>query len=194
MSVPGVLAFARGVFFGESVVEMSLAHVINDVFMAVFFLLVGLEVKYELTVGELTNIRQALLPIMAAVGGVLAPIAIYLVFNATNPETVQGWGAPPPPTSRSRWALCRFWAIACPTACACSSPRWLSPTTYLDSRHCHLLWPEPQSAVLAAAVLVTVLLIVLNRTRHFSLRPILFWACCCGSACSNRVFTLRSPA
>ena len=63
-----------GFFFGDAVGEMSLAHVINDVFMAVFFLLVGLEVKYELTVGELTNIRQALLPIMAAVGGVLAPI------------------------------------------------------------------------------------------------------------------------
>ena len=59
-----------------------------------FFLLVGLEVKYELTVGELTNIRQALLPIMAAIGGVLAPIGIYLVFNATNPETAQGWGVP----------------------------------------------------------------------------------------------------
>ena len=44
--------------------------------------------------GELTNIRQALLPIMAAIGGVLAPIGIYLVFNATNPETVQGWGVP----------------------------------------------------------------------------------------------------
>ena len=73
---------------------MSLAHVINDIFMAVFFLLVGLEVKYELTVGELTNIRQALLPIMAAIGGVLAPIGIYLVFNATNPETAQGWGVP----------------------------------------------------------------------------------------------------
>ena len=83
-----------GVFFGESVVEMSLAHVINDVFMAVFFLLVGLEVKYELTVGELTNIRPALLPIMAAVGGVLAPIAIYLVFNAADPQTVGGWGVP----------------------------------------------------------------------------------------------------
>ena len=39
----------------------------------------------ELTVGELTNIRQALLPIMAAIGGVLAPIGIYLAFNATNP-------------------------------------------------------------------------------------------------------------
>ena len=73
-----------GFFFGDAFAGMSLAHVINDIFMAVFFLLVGLEVKYELTVGELTNIRQELLPIMAG----------YLVFNATNPETVQGWGVP----------------------------------------------------------------------------------------------------
>ena len=83
-----------GFFFGDAFAGMSLAHVINDIFMAVFFLLVGLEVKYELTVGELTNIRQALLPIMAAIGGVLAPIGIYLAFNAANPETAQGWGVP----------------------------------------------------------------------------------------------------
>ena len=83
-----------GVFFGESVVEMSLAHVINDVFMAVFFLLVGLEVKYELTVGELTNIRQAILPIVAAVGGVLVPVAVYSALNVGNLDTAGGWGVP----------------------------------------------------------------------------------------------------
>lgn len=83
-----------GFFFGEAFAGMSLAHVINDIFMAVFFLLVGLEVKYELTVGELTNIRQAILPIMAAIGGVLVPIAFYLAFNASSPESVQGWGVP----------------------------------------------------------------------------------------------------
>ena len=83
-----------GVFFGDGFAGMSLGHIINDIFMAIFFLLVGLEVKYELTVGELTNIRQALLPIVAAVGGVLAPIGIYLAFNATNPETAHGWGVP----------------------------------------------------------------------------------------------------
>lgn len=83
-----------GVFFGDEFAGMSLGHIINDVFMAIFFLLVGLEVKYELTVGELTNIRQALLPIMAALGGVIAPIAIYLLFNASNPEAAHGWGVP----------------------------------------------------------------------------------------------------
>lgn len=83
-----------GVSFGDAFIDMSLAHLINDIFMAVFFLLVGLQVKYELTVGELTNIRQALLPIVAALGGVLAPIVIYQVFNATNPATSHGWGVP----------------------------------------------------------------------------------------------------
>ncbi|HIS39424.1 MAG TPA: Na+/H+ antiporter NhaA [Candidatus Aphodovivens avistercoris] len=83
-----------GVFFGGAVAGMSAAHVINDLFMALFFLLVGLEIKYEMTVGELTNIRQAILPIMGAVGGVLAPVGVYLAFNAASPETAGGWGVP----------------------------------------------------------------------------------------------------
>ena len=83
-----------GFFFGDQMAGMSIAHVINDLFMALFFLLVGLEIKYEMTVGELTNIRQAILPIMGAVGGVLVPIGVYLAFNAANPETAHGWGVP----------------------------------------------------------------------------------------------------
>ncbi len=74
--------------------EMSFAEIINDIFMAVFFLLVGLEIKYEMTAGELTNIRQAILPILGAVGGVCAPIVIYLIFNSSHPEAVHGWGVP----------------------------------------------------------------------------------------------------
>ncbi len=80
--------------FGTSVASMSLGHIINDMFMAIFFLLVGLEVKYELTVGELTNIRQAILPVIAAVGGVVVPIIIYVSLNASSPETINGWGVP----------------------------------------------------------------------------------------------------
>lgn len=80
--------------FGDMVATMSLAHIINDIFMAVFFLLVGLEIKYEMTVGELTNIRQAALPIIAAFGGVAVPVVIYSVFNAADPAAAQGWGVP----------------------------------------------------------------------------------------------------
>lgn len=83
-----------GFVVGDSISTMSIAHIINDILMAVFFLLVGLEIKYEMTVGELTNIRQAILPIVAACGGVLAPIAIYAVFNFQSPETLGGWGVP----------------------------------------------------------------------------------------------------
>ena len=83
-----------GFFVGEFTGEMSMVHVINDILMAIFFLLVGLEIKYEMTVGELTNIRQALLPIIAATGGVLVPIIIYISINFNSPETIHGWGVP----------------------------------------------------------------------------------------------------
>ena len=89
-----VLEFPLGFVAGGAQVAMPVHEIINDIFMAVFFLLVGLEIKYEMTAGELTNIRQALLPIIAAFGGVLAPIVIYSIFNATNPESAHGWGVP----------------------------------------------------------------------------------------------------
>ena len=83
-----------GFIVGETHAAMSFAEIINDIFMAIFFLLVGLEIKYEMTAGELTNIRQALLPIIAACGGVLAPIVIYSLFNFGSPDSNHGWGVP----------------------------------------------------------------------------------------------------
>ena len=83
-----------GFVIGGTHATMTLAHVINDILMAVFFLLVGLEIKYEMTVGELTDVRQAALPVIAAAGGVLAPLVIYLAINAGSPDTVSGWGVP----------------------------------------------------------------------------------------------------
>lgn len=61
--------------------------------MAIFFLVVGLEIKYEVTVGQLTSVRKALLPILAAFGGVAVPIVIYLAFNAGT-DASGGWGIP----------------------------------------------------------------------------------------------------
>ena len=72
---------------------MSLAHWINDGLMAVFFLLVGLEIKRELLIGELASPRKALLPIVAALGGVLVPAAIYVALTAGTPA-VRGWAIP----------------------------------------------------------------------------------------------------
>lgn len=66
---------------------------VNDGLMAVFFLLVGLEIKRELVEGELSSIKQASLPIFAALGGMLAPALIYTWVNLSSP-TLHGWGIP----------------------------------------------------------------------------------------------------
>ncbi len=71
----------------------SLHHWINDGLMAVFFFVIGLEVKREILIGELSDFRQALLPISAALGGMLVPAAFYIVFNHTG-EAQRGWGIP----------------------------------------------------------------------------------------------------
>jgi NhaA family Na+:H+ antiporter len=66
---------------------------INDGLMAIFFLLVGLEIKREMVEGELSSFKKASLPILAAIGGVMAPALIYFSFNAGS-ETAGGWGIP----------------------------------------------------------------------------------------------------
>lgn len=72
---------------------MNLEHWINDGLMAVFFLLIGLELKREITVGELSNIKNALLPLASALGGMLVPAGIYLIFNFGT-KTQSGSGIP----------------------------------------------------------------------------------------------------
>lgn len=67
---------------------------INDGLMAIFFLLIGLEVKREMIDGALSSREQAIFPAIAALGGMLAPALIYLLFNHGNPETHSGWAIP----------------------------------------------------------------------------------------------------
>jgi NhaA family Na+:H+ antiporter len=78
---------------GNSYFEFTLHHWINDGLMAVFFFVVGLELKREIVGGELSNPRKALLPIGAALGGMLVPALIYLAFNSSG-EAQSGWGIP----------------------------------------------------------------------------------------------------
>jgi len=66
---------------------------INDGLMAIFFLLVGLEIKRELIEGELSSTQKATLPVMAAIGGMIVPAFIYFIFNKNEP-TASGWGIP----------------------------------------------------------------------------------------------------
>lgn len=73
---------------------MSVSHWINDTLMAVFFLLIGLEVKRELLEGALKSKETAIFPAIAAVGGMLAPALIYVAFNAGDAEAISGWAIP----------------------------------------------------------------------------------------------------
>jgi NhaA family Na+:H+ antiporter len=74
--------------------KLSVHHWINDALMAIFFFFVTLEIKREFLQGELSNIKQALLPIIAAVGGMVVPALFYVVINYGNPETINGWAIP----------------------------------------------------------------------------------------------------
>ncbi len=78
---------------GPVVLDLELRHWINDLLMAFFFFVVGLEIKRELVDGELRGARRAALPAIAALGGMVAPALIYLVLNSAG-DAARGWGIP----------------------------------------------------------------------------------------------------
>ena len=86
----------RYIFLGinDFGLKLSVIHWINDALMAIFFFFVTLEIKREFLQGELSNIKQALLPIIAAVGGMVVPALVYIYINFGNSETLNGWAIP----------------------------------------------------------------------------------------------------
>ncbi len=88
-----VLHTEIGLTIGSWDFQQSLKHWVDDGLMAIFFFVIGLEVKREIVVGELSKPRQAFLPVFAALGGMLAPALIFLAFNAGGPGE-RGWGVP----------------------------------------------------------------------------------------------------
>jgi len=82
---------ALGVTLGGHTISMDLMHWINDGLMALFFLMVGLEIKRELLIGELSSVQKASFPIVAAIGGMIIPALVYVSFNLDNPK---GFGIP----------------------------------------------------------------------------------------------------
>lgn len=99
-SIPGCEWFNNfwdkdaGFTLGDFSLNMSIRLWINDALMAVFFFVVGLEIKREMLVGQLSTLKRSILPIMAALGGMLVPAIIYSIFNHGNPLTANGWGIP----------------------------------------------------------------------------------------------------
>ena len=92
-SYQAVFATRIGLSLGGAEVRFTLHSLVNDGLMALFFALVGMEIKRELVHGELRTARQALLPAIAAVGGMVVPAGIFLAFNAGGPGAA-GWGIP----------------------------------------------------------------------------------------------------
>ena len=74
--------------------KLTIIHWINDALMAIFFFFVTLEIKREFLQGELSNIKQAMLPIIAAIGGMVVPALIYIFINLGDSETLNGWAIP----------------------------------------------------------------------------------------------------
>ena len=74
--------------------KLSVHHWINDALMAIFFFFVTLEIKREFIRGELSNLKKAMLPIIAAIGGMVVPALFYIYINFGNTETLNGWAIP----------------------------------------------------------------------------------------------------
>lgn len=163
---------------GPWMADMSLAHIINDAFMAIFFLLVGLEIKYEMTAGELTNIRQAILPILGACGGVLAPIGIYLIFNASHPESAWGWGVPTATDIAFALGILALLGDRVPSGVRV----FLSTLAVADDIIAILViaifyGESPDFFWLAITAVVYVVLILMNRAHVYSLVPYIIGGC-----------------
>lgn len=88
-----ILHIPAGVHIGEWKMQLDLHHWINDALMALFFFLVGMELKREFLVGELADLRRAALPIVAAIGGMVVPALIYFAINPAG-DAANGWGIP----------------------------------------------------------------------------------------------------
>ena len=172
-----------GFAIGGATFTMSIGHIINDIFMAVFFLLVGLEIKYEMTVGELTNIRQAILPIVAACGGVLVPVLIYLCFNFASPDTVMGWGVPTATDIAFALGILALLGNRIPNGIRV----FLSTLAVADDIIAILVialfyGQSPNMLWLLAAAAVVAVLVIMNRSHVYALLPymlvgVVLWFC-----------------
>ena len=136
-----------------------------------------------MTVGELTDVRQAILPVAAAIGGVLMPVGIYLLFNASNPETVMGWGVPTATDIAFALGILALLGSRVPAGLRV----FLSTLAVADDIVAILVIAvfyghSPSMMWLAAAAVVMVVLVALNRTHVYSLVPYLLvgavlWYC-----------------
>ena len=155
--------------------------IINDLLMSLFFLLVGIELKYEMTVGELTRPRQAMLPMLAAVGGVIVPAAIYAVLNREG--AIQGWAIPMATDIAFALGVLSLLGNRVPNGVRVFFTTLAIADDLLSIVAIALFYGHaPNLMWLSLAALVTAVLALLNKTQHFHLKPYLLggavlWLC-----------------
>lgn len=148
----------------DSIVTMSVRHFVNDVLMAIFFFSVGLEIKREIKVGELSSPKKAMLPIFAAIGGMIVPALFYTAFN-TGTESANGWGIPMATDIAFAIGILSLLGNRCPIALKV----FLTALAIVDDIGAIIVlaifYPshELHAVFLLAAAAVTVVLLLLNR-------------------------------
>ena len=166
---------------GSLTAGLTVEVFVNDFLMAIFFLLVGIELKYEMTVGELTNPRQAMLPMLAAVGGGVGPACIYALLNKGG--AIHGWAIPMATDIAFALGVMSLLGNRVPNGVRVFFSTLAIADDLISILAIAIFYGQsPNLLWLAAAAVVTVLLIVLNRTRHFRLAPyiilgLLLWFC-----------------
>ncbi len=167
--------------FGPWSFSLSVELFVNDFLMSIFFLLVGIELKYEMTVGELRRPRQALLPMLAAVGGVVVPACIYGFINRGG--AVYGWAIPMATDIAFALGVLSLLGSRVPPALKVFFSTLAIADDLLAIAAIALFYGHaPHLGWLAAAAVVTGLLVLLNVRRHFRLAPYLalglvLWFC-----------------
>ena len=171
-----------GFYWGDTFIGLTVELFVNDLLMAVFFLLVGCELKYEMTVGALAKPKQAILPMVAALGGVCGPALIYMGINLGG-DAMHGWAIPTATDIAFALAVMSLFGNRIPVG----AKVFFSTLAIADdlvaivvialaySTDISFMW-------LGAAVLVTILLICLNRMQVYKLTPYMLlgavlWVC-----------------
>lgn len=166
---------------GAHEVVLSLEVFVNDFLMAIFFLHVGIELKYEMTVGELRRPRQALLPMLAAIGGVVAPACIYAVFNKGG--AMHGWAIPMATDIAFALGVLSLLGDRVPAEVRVFFSTLAIADDLVSIAAIAIFYGStPDLFWLACAALVTAALFWLNKTQHFLLPPYLLlglvlWVC-----------------
>ena len=167
---------------GSHTMAISIEVFVNDFLMAIFFLLVGIELKYEMTVGEVRRPRQALLPMLAAVGGVVVPATIYMLLNRGS-GSAQGWAIPMATDIAFALGVLSLLGNRVPAGVRVFFSTLAIADDLISIAAIALFYGQaPDLMWLLAAAVVTVSLFMLNKTQHYRLAPYMvggfvLWVC-----------------